>query len=90
MNHLQKPKLRNVSAQQILYQGEPVFLIQDGLKLSEAAIVLPQVLGPMLLLCDGEHTLPEIRAALEVRYGLRLKQELLESLIAQLDQALLL
>lgn len=90
MNHLQKPKLRNVNAQRILYQGEPVFLIQDGLKLSEAAIVLPEVLGPMLLLCDGEHTLPELRAALEVRYGLRLKQELLESLIAQLDQALLL
>lgn len=90
MNHLQKPKLRGVSAQRIMYQGEPVFLIQDGLKLSEAAIVLPQALGPMLLLCDGEHTLPEIGAALEVRHNLRLNQDLLENIIAQLDQALLL
>ncbi|MBE7555318.1 MAG: AmmeMemoRadiSam system protein B [Anaerolineales bacterium] len=90
MTHLDKPKIRNVTAQRTTYQGEPVFLLQDRLKLTEAAIVLPQVLGPLVMLCDGNNTLPEIKAALEVRYGLRLPQETLEGMLAQFDQALLL
>ncbi|HXW00385.1 MAG TPA: AmmeMemoRadiSam system protein B [Anaerolineae bacterium] len=90
MNHLNKPKIRNVNVQRTTYQGEPVFLIQDRLKLTEAAIVLPQVLGPLVMLCDGEHSLPEITAALEIRFGLRLSQEIIESLLAQFDEALLL
>jgi AmmeMemoRadiSam system protein B len=90
MNHLNKPKIRNVNVQRTIYQGEPVFLIQDRLKLTEAAIVLPQVLGPLVMLCDGEHSLPEITAALEIRFGLRLSQEIIESLLAQFDEALLL
>lgn len=90
MTHLDKPKIRNVTAQRTVYQGEPVFLLQDRLKLTEAAIVLPQVLGPLVVLCDGNNTLPEIKAALEIRYGLRLPQETLEGMLAQFDQALLL
>ncbi len=91
MNHLvDKPKIRNVNIQRIAYQGQPVFLIQDGLKLTDTVIVLPQALGPLALLCDGQHTLPEIRAALEIRYGLCLPQTVLEDLLKQFDQALLL
>ncbi|MBN1992244.1 MAG: AmmeMemoRadiSam system protein B [Anaerolineae bacterium] len=90
MNHLNKPKLRDVNVQRITYQGEPVFLMQDSLKLTEAAIVLPQVLGPLALLCNGQYTIPEIKAALEVRYGLRLPQTIIEDLLNQFDQALLL
>jgi len=88
-NHI-KPKLRNVSVQRIVYEGEPVFLIQDGLKLTQAAILLPQILGPLALLCDGKHTLPEIKATLEVQYGLPLPQNRIESLLEQFDKALLL
>ncbi len=90
MSTSDKPKLRNINIQQITYQGEPVFLMQDGLKLTESAILLPQLLGPLALLCDGHHTLPEIKAALEIRYGLRLPQDVVENLIQQFDQALLL
>lgn len=90
MNHLQKPKIRNISVRRTYYQGEPVFLMQDSLRLTEAAIVLPQALGPLVLLCDGSHSLPEIRAALEVRYGLSLAPDLLKNLVEQFDQALLL
>jgi AmmeMemoRadiSam system protein B len=90
MNHLNKPELRNVNVQRITYQGEPVFLIQDPLKLTEAVILLPQALGPLAILCDGQHTIPEIKAALEVRYGLRLPQTVIEDLLRQFDQALLL
>ncbi len=90
MNHLEKPKLRNVNVQQITHQGQPVFLIQDGLKLTDTAIVLPQALGPFALLCDGTHTLPEMRATLEVRYGLQLSEEVMTDLLVQFDEALLL
>lgn len=85
-----KPKLRNVSVQQLVHQGEPVFLIQDSLRLTDSIILLPQVLGPLAMLCDGQHTLSEIKAALEVHYGLKLPQSLIENLIRQFDQALLL
>lgn len=90
MNHLQKPKIRNISVRRTYYQGEPVFLMQDNLHLTEAAIILPEALGPLVLLCDGSSTLSEIQAALEVRYGLRLTADVLQSLVNQFDQALLL
>ena len=90
MNHLNKPELRNVNVQRITYQGEPVFFIQDSLRLTDAAIMLPQALGPLALLCDGQHTVPEIKAALEVGFGLSLPQSVIENLLEQFDQALLL
>lgn len=90
MNHLNKPLLRNVSVQRITYQGQPVFLIQDPLRLTDSAIVLPQALGPLAALLDGQHTVPEIGAALEIRYGIRLSPTVLEDLLHQFDQALLL
>ncbi len=90
MNHLNKPQLRNVNVQRITYQGEQVFLIQDPLRLTDAVILLPQVLGPLAMLLDGQHTVPEIKAALELRYSLALPQAMIENLIEQFDQALLL
>lgn len=90
MDNQTKPKLRNVNVQRLVYQGEPVFLIQDGLRLTNAVVLLPQVLGPLALLCDGNHTIPEIKAALEVRYGLPLPLDMVENLVSQFDQALLL
>ncbi len=90
MDHQTKPKLRDVSVQRVVYEGEPVFLIQDGLKLTNAAIALPQVLGPLALLCDGKHTIAEIKGTLEAQYGLSLSQSMIENLIGQFDQALLL
>ena len=87
---IQKPKLRNVNVQRATHQGEPVFLIQDGLRLTDATIVLPQVLGPFAMLCDGNHTLPEMQATLEVQFGLRLSESIIQNLVEQFDQALLL
>jgi AmmeMemoRadiSam system protein B len=87
---IQKPKLRNVNVQRATHQGEPVFLLQDGLRLTDATIVLPQVLGPFAMLCDGNHTLPELQAALEGQFGLTLSESIIQNLVEQFDQALLL
>lgn len=89
-NGLEKPKLRNVNVQRITHQGQPVFLIQDGLRLTEAAIVLPQSLGPLAMLCDGHHTLPQMQTTLETNFGIRLPNDVLTDLIRQFDEALLL
>jgi len=90
MNHLNKPLLRNINVQQTVYEGEPVFLLQDSLRLTEAVILLPQVLGPLAMLCDGNHTLSQMKAILEAQYGLRLPEHIIENLVQQFDQALLL
>jgi AmmeMemoRadiSam system protein B len=90
MNNQTKPKLRNINVQQIVYQGEPAFVLHDSQRLTDAVIVLPQALGPLALLCDGKHTIPEIKAALEGRYSLPLPLDTIENLLDQFDQALLL
>lgn len=90
MSHLLKPKLRNVSVQRTIYQNEPVFVLQDGLKLTEAAILLPQSLGPLAILCNGEHTVSEIESSLKDNYGLEVPQDAITNLLEQFDQALLL
>jgi len=90
MNGVYRPKLRPVTVQRTIYQGEPVFIMQDTLKLTEAAIALPQALGPVAILCDGQHTIPEIYTALQMQYGLNLPQASIEGLLQQFDEALLL
>lgn len=91
MNHLFKPKLRNViDIQRTIYQNEPVFVLQDNLKLTEAAILLPQFLGPLAILCNGQRTVPEIEADLKSEFDLSLSRLAIENLLTQFDQALLL
>jgi len=89
-NPLEKPKLRNINVQRLTHRGEPVFVIQNGLRLSESVIVLPQALGPFAMLCDGHHTLPEMQVALESQFGLQLPHSIMENLVQQFDAALLL
>ena len=90
MNPFHKPKLRPINVQRIVHHGEPVFLLQDSLRLTDAIIVLPQILGPLAMLCDGQHTIQEIKASLELRYGLALPQVIIENLLDQFNEALLL
>jgi hypothetical protein len=85
-----KPALRNINVQQTIYQGEPVFVMQDSLRLTDAVILLPQALGPLAILCDGEHTVPQIEAALAGQFGLKLPRNIINNLLEQFDQALLL
>ncbi|MEM7344639.1 MAG: AmmeMemoRadiSam system protein B [Chloroflexota bacterium] len=90
MSYPNKPKLRNINVERTVYQGEPVFFLQDRLKLTEAGIVLPQALGPVAMLCDGQHTVSEMEQALAQEYGLQLPRNSIEHLLDQFDHALLL
>jgi AmmeMemoRadiSam system protein B len=64
--------------------------MRDPLALSDQTILLPQQLAPLLPLLDGTRDEGAIRAALEVRSGVRLPAGALPNLLSQLDSALLL
>jgi len=86
----QFPKLRAVDLQPFMRGGRPSILLRDPLQLAERTIVIPQQLAPVLALCDGTRDAGGLSAALAVRYGLRATPEVLEQLLAALDEALLL
>ena len=84
------PKLRSLDIRPINHRGRPSLLVRDPLNLSDRYLILPQALGPALMLCDGEHEVREIEAALMVRWGVRLGQGVLDDLVRALDEALFL
>lgn len=84
------PKLRPVDSQLVNHHGRPAIVLRDPQQLSDRAVVVPQVLAPLLMLCDGSRDLAGLRAGLAVRTGILLSLDDVAYLIDQLDQALLL
>lgn len=84
------PKLRAVDVRPVLQNGRPALMLRDPLALSEQTVIIPQALGPVLALCDGTRDSFGIRAALTLRFGLRVGPEVVERLLAALDDVLLL
>jgi len=84
------PRLRPVDLRPIFRNGRQYVVVRDPLRLSEQMVMIPQTLAPALALCDGTRDLRAIRAALMVRYGVRVNEETLRSLIATLDELYLL
>ena len=84
------PKLRDVEIQPIQHQGQAMILLRDPLRLSEAAIAIPQPLAPVLGLMDGTRDEGALQAAFTIRIGMRLAPGLLSKLVADLDKAYLL
>jgi AmmeMemoRadiSam system protein B len=73
-----------------MHEGQPSLLIQDPLNLSEQYLILPQALGPALMLCDGEHDAQAITVAMVTDFGIRIEVDMVESLVEALDQSLFL
>jgi AmmeMemoRadiSam system protein B len=65
-------------------------MLRDPLQLTDRAVVLPRELAPFLALCDGTRDVRALRAALALRFGLRVGEDVLESVIRALDGAYLL
>lgn len=85
-----RPRLRLVEAQPFEQDGRAFFLLRDPAQISDQAVLVPQELGPLLVLCDGTRTLEELRAAAAVRFGLQVPETLVRQLVGILDEALLL
>ncbi len=85
-----RPKLRPLEMQWIDRSGQPALLLQDRLAIGARAVVVPQLLVPLLALCDGVRDLPSLRAAYELQTGIRLDPSMVESVFSQLDEARML
>ena len=84
------PKLRNLDAQVALRDGNPVFYLRDPLSLSEQAVAVPQVLGPVLALLDGSRDAGDVAAEVEARYGLEIGRDAVVRIVDTLDRLYLL
>lgn len=67
-----------------------MLVLRDPLALSGKVLAFPQPLAPLLALCDGTRDETALRAAMEIRAGVRLSPEVLADILRQLDEALLL
>lgn len=85
-----RPKLRQIQPQWAQQDGRPVLVLRDPLALSGKVLAMPQLLAPLLALCDGTRDESALRAALEIRAGVRLSPDVLANILRQLDDALLL
>ncbi len=90
MSPLAQPKVRPLISEWVQANGDLRLALRDPDELIEGTVFVTPALAPVLELCDGTHSLADIQAALTVRYGLSLPTATLESLIQQLDDALLL
>ena len=84
------PKLRPIDAHPIRQGRRAGILLRDPLQLSDKTVIVPQQLAPLLALCDGTRDNEGLRAALAVRFGVRVRADLVAQVLAALDEALLL
>ena len=87
---IQYPRLRNIEAFPIEYEGQQVICLRDPTHLAEHPVfVNPGVLF-LLSLFDGQHSLADIQVEYTRHFGELPARDQLDNLIAQLDEHLLL
>lgn len=84
------PRLRTVDIRPTQHNGQPCYMLRDPLQIAEGALIVSQQLGPLLVLCDGQHDRAALREQLERRYGLQIDEDTLADVLETLDTALLL
>jgi AmmeMemoRadiSam system protein B len=90
MNETLQPKLRTVDPHPIIHGGRPSILLRDPLRLTDQAVIIPQQMAPLLILCDGTRDIGGLCASFAIRYGMRIGAGVMQQLIVALDDALLL
>ncbi len=83
-------KLRPIEVKQMLHQGQPVFYLRDPLELSSSYAFVPQIFGPLLVVCDGQQTVLQMQRQFMSVVGQFISQGQVEHLLGQLDQIYLL
>jgi len=85
-----KPLLRPLDFQPVIYQEQQMWLLRDPLQLSTQQLVMPAPLAQMLMFCDGTRTRAEIHAAFSRQISSEVDYVVVDEAIAQLDAACLL
>lgn len=84
-----KPKLRNLEFIPIEHKGDAYFLARDRQGFAADTIV-PRAWGGLLALLNGKRDVPEIILAYSLKHDEVLPRDIIDRIIAQLDEALLL
>ncbi|MBL8046076.1 MAG: AmmeMemoRadiSam system protein B [Anaerolineales bacterium] len=83
------PKLRTLDIRPYQQDGQNFFLVRDPLQITEAVLLIPYQLGPVLMLCNGDWDAHAMNGILRLQYGVQFEPEVLESVLNMLDEALL-
>lgn len=83
------PKLRALDIRPYQQDGQHFFLIRDPLHITEAVLLVPHQLGPVLMLCNGDWDAHAINGILRLQYGVQFEPDVLDSVLNMLDEALL-
>jgi AmmeMemoRadiSam system protein B len=86
----QKPQLRSVEFQPVLYEGQQMWLLRDPLELTDYQLILPPALAQILAYCDGTLEPKEIQAAVSTQLGIQVELGIVQETLRQLDEACLL
>jgi AmmeMemoRadiSam system protein B len=86
----QKPQLRSVEPNWVDHEGQRYLYLRDPLNMSGLTILLPQQVAPIVMFMDGERSLSEIRAVLELQAGVAVTEADIRNIVGQLDQALMI
>ena len=85
---MDRPRLRPLEVIPSLDdQGRRVIVLRDSLRLSEAVLVVPIPLIPVLQRLDGEHTLEQVRAECLGEHRIDIPEANLRQIVSQLDEA---
>ncbi|HEX6386305.1 MAG TPA: AmmeMemoRadiSam system protein B [Anaerolineae bacterium] len=87
---IEKPTLRPLDFQPVMYQGQQMWYLRDPLQLSQYQIIMPQALAQMLIFCDGTHTAEEVHEAFCQHLAVEVDFQVIADALAQLDEACLL
>ena len=83
----QRLKLRPVEAAPAEHQGQRMLRLSDPLRLSEAVLLVPMALVPVLSLLDGRHTFEDIRQQCRSRHGMDVAEESYREMVSRLEEA---
>ena len=84
------PKLRALNLGWSTWEGQQVLVLQDPLRLSGGALMVPSPIAPVLMLLDGTRDLDSVRRGFMLRTGMQLTPGQLQNFVQTLDDALLL
>ena len=87
---LTHPKLRPLDVKLVQQDGQRYLHLRDPLSLSGKELLVPVQLSPLLSLCDGTRDQEALRIVVMLLHGLTLSQDQVNSLLQELDDALLL
>jgi AmmeMemoRadiSam system protein B len=85
-----KPLLRPLDFQPVYFQGQSMWYLRDPLQLSDQQLFMPEAMGPLLSLMNGERSAAEIHDSFCKIVGAVLDLQITTNAIARLDDAYLL